>query len=134
MKNRASNAIDLALHESKLERGIDNLVDSVNQFKRLRKTAKEFHECKSAVKSVYLQQESTIPETYDLVATHSTSFLETFLRHWSCLKLNGVHSRHFAKLFLETDSSVNCVNFKMVLVHEATMRGSEKRYSPSLPS
>jgi len=132
MKSRASKAIDLALHESKLERGIDNLVDSVNQFKRLRKTAKEFHECKLAGKLTSLQQETTVPETYDLVATHSTSFLETFLRHWSCLKLNGVHSRHLAKLFLETDASVNPVSFKMALVHEVMMRGLRQRYSPSL--
>jgi hypothetical protein len=60
-----------------------------------------------------------MPRTYGLVARHSASFLESLSRTWSCRNSNGVHSTHTAKLFLETDASDSCVNFRMILEYQA---------------
>jgi hypothetical protein len=64
------------------------------------------------------RQRKAMPRTYGLVARHSTSFLESLSRSWSCLNSNGIHSTHTAKLFLETDASDSCVNFRMILEYE----------------
>jgi hypothetical protein len=65
------------------------------------------------------RQKKTMPRAYVLIARHSASFLETLSRSWSCLNSNGIHSTHTAKLFLETNASETCVNFRMILEYEA---------------
>lgn len=102
---------------SGLVEGIETLTDSVNDFRRLRKTAKALQNSGLA----FPRQRKALPRTYGLVARHSASFLESLSKTWSCLNSNGVHSTHTAKLFLETDASDSCVNFKMILEYEAIL-------------
>lgn len=64
-------------------------------------------------------QKKAMPRAYGLIARHSASFLDTLSRSWSCLNSSGLHSTHTAKLFLETDASESCVNFRMILEYEA---------------
>lgn len=66
-----------------------------------------------------MKQRKAMPRTYGLVARHSTSFLESLSRSWSCLNSDGLHSTHTAKLFLESYASDSCVNFRMILEYEA---------------
>jgi hypothetical protein len=100
---------------SSLEDGIESLTDLVSELRRLRKTAKDLQ--KPRVPCV--RQRKAMPRTYGLVARHSASFLESLSRSWSCLNSNGLHSTHTAKLFLETDASESCVNFRMILEYES---------------
>ncbi|KAK4153806.1 hypothetical protein C8A00DRAFT_15004 [Chaetomidium leptoderma] len=113
--SRASRAVGVASKNSKLEEGIETLTDHVNEFRRLRKTARDLQK----PRPVLAKQRKAMPRTYGLVARHSASFLECLSRTWSCLNSNGVHSRHTAKLFLDTDASDSCVNFRMILEYEA---------------
>jgi hypothetical protein len=73
MKNLASNAIDLALHRSKLENGLEDLTSLISRLRRLRKTAKEFHESrpaeKNAIRKMGCGQDVAVPARYELVAT-----------------------------------------------------------------
>ncbi|KAK4119060.1 hypothetical protein N657DRAFT_320617 [Parathielavia appendiculata] len=112
---RARKAVGIAVKHSALENGIESLTDSVNEFRRLRKTAKELQ----APRVPCSKQRKAMPRTYSLVARHSASFLESLTRSWSCLNSNGLHSTHTAKLFLESDASNSCVNFRTILEYEA---------------
>ena len=69
-----------------------------------------------------------MPRTYGLVARHSASFLKSLSTSWSCLNSNGVHSTHTAKLFLETDASDSCVNFRMILEYETISGNLRQQY------
>jgi hypothetical protein len=71
-------------------------------------------------------QRKAMPRTYSLVARHSASFLESLSKTWSCGNSNDVHATHTAKLFLETDVSESCVNFRMILEYEV-ISGNLKR-------
>ncbi len=128
MKDRTSNAVGLALNQSKLDDAIENLTSSINRFRRLRKTIKELQECNAATKAICVRQNVSVPDTYTLIAKHSSSFLDMFVRNWSCRNLSGIHSRHLAKFFLDNSASDDCVNFKMVLEYEAKIGGSTQRY------
>ncbi len=92
-------------------------------FKRLRKSAKEFQK-----PTAYVKERKALPRTYDLVARHSASFLETLTNTWSCLNSNGVHSTHKAKLFLDTHASDNSVNFRMILEYESISGSLRQQY------
>jgi hypothetical protein len=94
---------------------MESLADSVNEFRKLRKMARDLRN-PSPVRS---RQKKAMPRAYGLVARHSTSFFQTLSKSWSCLNSNGIHSTHTAKLFLETDTSESCVNFRMILKYEA---------------
>ncbi|KAH6631003.1 hypothetical protein B0J18DRAFT_117827 [Chaetomium sp. MPI-SDFR-AT-0129] len=117
MARKASKAVELVVQHPTLRDGLVSLTDSVSEFRRLRKTAKEFYK----PQALRLKQRKAMPRTYGLVARHSASFLESLTRSWSCLNSNGLHSTHTAKLFLESDASESCVNFKMSLQYEAVL-------------
>jgi hypothetical protein len=93
------------------------LTDSVSEFGRLRKTARDLR-TPNSVWPGHIKRKAML-RTYGLVARHSASFFESLSTSWSCLNSNGVHSTHTAKLFLETDASDSCVNFRMILEYEA---------------
>jgi len=113
--HRARRAVGVASKKSSLDEGLESLTDSVHEFRRLRKAAKEFQKPRAAC----TKPEKAMPRTYGLVARHSASFLEALTKTWSCLNSNGVHSTHTAKLFLDTDAADDCVNFRMILEYEA---------------
>ncbi len=126
-RHRAHRAIGVASKKSSLDEGIQSLKDSVFDFKRLRKSAKEFQK-----PAAYVKQRKALPRTYGTVARHSASFLETLTKTWSCLNSNGVHSTHTAKLFLDTDASDSSVNFRMILEYEAISGSLRQQYVFSL--
>ncbi len=112
---RARSAVGVALHKSSLDEGIESLTDSVTEFRRLRRTARDLHQ----PVAVAARPHTAMPQEFCLVAKHSSSFLETLSRSWSCLTSSGEHVTHTAKLFLDTDASDRCVNFRMILQYEA---------------
>ncbi|KAH6843468.1 hypothetical protein B0I37DRAFT_218296 [Chaetomium sp. MPI-CAGE-AT-0009] len=121
--HRARQAVGVVSKYSDLEASLDSLTDSIEEFRRLRKTARELQKPKLASS----MQRKAMPRTYNLVARHSASFLESLSKTWSCRNSNGVHSTHTAKLFLETDVSDSCVNFRMILEYEAIAGGLKQQ-------
>ncbi|KAK4144172.1 uncharacterized protein C8A04DRAFT_28074 [Dichotomopilus funicola] len=114
---RASKAVELVVQHPILQDGLAALTDSVSEFRRLRKTSRQL----KRPRVLDIKQRKAMPLTYSLIARHSTSFLESLTRSWSCLNSNGLHSTHTAKLFLESEASDSCVNFKMSLEYEAVL-------------
>ncbi|KAK1754017.1 hypothetical protein QBC47DRAFT_325149 [Echria macrotheca] len=123
---RAQNAVGLVLSKSSLEEGIELLRDSVAEFRRLRKVAKDL--AGPGPQGLAVKRRKAMPRTLILIAKHSNSFIESFSRTWRCLNSDGTHSTHRAKLFLDPDASDDCVNFRMILEYEATT-GSLKQQS-----
>ncbi|KAH6640131.1 hypothetical protein F5144DRAFT_609192 [Chaetomium tenue] len=113
--HHVQQAVGVVSKYSTLGAGIDALTDSIGEFRRLRKTARELQK----PRPISPMQRKAMPQTYSLVARHSASFLEALSKTWSCRNSNGVHSTHTAKLFLEPDVSETCVNFRMILAYEA---------------
>jgi len=107
------------MHKSSLDEGIESLTDSVTEFRRLRKTANDLRQ----PVTVCQRPQKAMPQEFCLVAKHSSSFLETLSRNWSCLTSSGVHVTHTAKLFLDTEASDRCVHFRMILQYEAVSGG-----------
>ncbi|KAK3291113.1 uncharacterized protein B0H64DRAFT_435993 [Chaetomium fimeti] len=122
--HRAGQAVRLVSKYSDLEASLESLTDSVEEFRRLRKTARELQKPRQALS----MRRKAMPRTYNLVARHSASFLESLSKTWSCRNSNGVHSAHTAKLFLETDVFDSCVNFTMILEYVA-IAGNLKQQS-----
>jgi hypothetical protein len=121
---RVQQAIGVVSRYSGLEADIEALTDAIGEFRRLRKIARELQK----PRPVSSMQRKAMPRTYSLVARHSASFLESLSKAWSCGNSNGVHATHTAKLFLETDVSESCVNFRMILEYEA-ISGNLKQHS-----
>ncbi|KAK4097772.1 hypothetical protein N658DRAFT_261043 [Parathielavia hyrcaniae] len=121
---KAGKAVGVAVEYSALQEALESLTDSVNEFERLRKTAKKLQKPRVPGPT----QRKAMPRTYSLVARHSKSFLETLSRSWSCLGSNGLHSTHTAKLFLESDTSDSWVKFRVILEYEAVL-GDTRQHS-----
>ncbi|KAK3374678.1 hypothetical protein B0H63DRAFT_562713 [Podospora didyma] len=122
---QARNAIGVTFKKANFEAGIESLTELITEFMRVRKTAKAFQKPKTMTR---LPRPKTMPQAYGLVARHSTSFYQSLVQSWSCQNFVGTHSAHAAKLFLDTDSSDECVIFRLILEYQITA-GSLKQHS-----
>ncbi|KAM0420358.1 hypothetical protein ACHAPT_011900 [Fusarium lateritium] len=120
------DAINVVLKKSKLDQAIEDLGESVNDLRRLRKMAKAVQECKSRRPL----QKKVMPWPYVLVNQYSTSFHDALIRKWSCLKPDGVHCRHTAKL-LDTDVLDEHIDLRLIFEYEAVSGPLQQKYVSS---
>jgi len=120
------------MHKASLEEGIETLVSSITELRRLRKRTRELTQAGPHRKRLAQEDEPPSPNTLFLTAaTYSASFVDLFSKTWSCVSSSGTHSTHKAKLFLDHDITDECVSFRMVLEYEATTGKSIQRYVSS---
>jgi len=114
------------MNQSNLEEGIDALRDSVTEFRRLRKVAKDLGQPEP--QNLIVRRRKAMPRSLTSIARHSNSFIESFSQTWCCLNWDGTHSTHKAKLFLDSDASGDCVHLRMILEYEVTTGSLRQQY------
>jgi hypothetical protein len=125
--DKARVAINVVLNKSKLDRLLEELIESTDELRRLRKVAKAIQHSRPS-RHTSATPKAPFPKTYGLINKHSSSFYNVFVRKWTCLNANRVHSRHAAKLLLDTDASKD-MDLRLILEYEATSGAMRQRYS-----
>lgn len=110
MTHRAQIVVGVLSHKTKLDDGLDALVESIHEFRRLRKVASA-----SGKDPSQAILKKTLPAVYDLRAKPSTSFHEIFVRTWSCLDVNGRHDQNRARLLLDMDEKAQGPDLRLIL-------------------
>ncbi|KAH8891725.1 hypothetical protein GQ53DRAFT_841550 [Thozetella sp. PMI_491] len=115
--NKACVTTRFVLSKSRLEELIESLTESIGEFRILRKIAK------SSGRTTGLRrcQNKTIPQKYEKITKHSTSFHEVLVRTWSCVNPNNLHTKHTAKLLLDTDVNEEGDDLRLILGYELTL-------------
>lgn len=101
ISERVSQAVDIMVNKSKYEDDIQGLKESIQEFKRLRKTPGKIQK-RQTMSSCCVKRTRPLPPSYPATAHHPRSFYEALQDFWSCSQ--SQHTGHDVRLLLNSQS------------------------------